>query len=163
MFGLIISGRAPRLDATQMEPTKFLFAPVDAIGDACLFMTQPLPEDQQAVVFINQNSDWHAVGRLTVIMPSLFFTVPFEGVHGIGVSIEPFSGAETALISFSARASIPSIIKVAESAFNYLQSFSKPLEAFSPGTQVVPMRAIQDWYQVATRKAQLDSKWLARE
>jgi len=93
-----------------------------------------------------------------------------EDYGEIGISIEPMPVLET-LMSEKAMAVVPAssqpsasndtrgfLQKIAENAYNYLSSFSKPASEFGQ-EQVVPIRALQDWFNTAMRKIASDPQF----
>ena len=77
-------------------------------------------------------------------------------VAQIGISVESLAeiNQQTPAVGQSAEDFAAFALKTAESLFNYLSSFAKYL----PGTadQVVPLTAVQNWYQTYLRRLQMN-------
>lgn len=111
----------------------------------------------------------------------------------IGISIEPLTILEQLYVSHTSKAivpvgtaastsgpTIPDPVQIAqrigESIFNYLMSFARPLEAMAaqmdatmagadikPGTEVVPVQRLQEWFNNLIKKATNDPEGFRRQ
>lgn len=159
MLGLVTGGQAVRTDAIPADGNRFLFSDLSS-GDACIFITAPIQDGLQASVYAGgPECPWRLCGALTNTTPSIFFPIP-RGADSLGIALEPLSPAG-AIASSSAKTLLVS--RVAEHAFNFVSSFGKTAASFPADLQVVPIKALTEWFQMATRKAAADPRWLSSD
>ena len=133
-----------------------------------------------------QGTDWKFLGVLTNAKPSAVFKLSglssFSNVNSleIGISIEPIATLEQILMESSSQAIVPmtstsaisafSTIstmpkpltvaqRIGENLFNYIASFSRTATEviqMEPTVEVVPVRAVQEWFNILVRRATTD-------
>lgn len=186
MFGVIVSGRLAQVDFQNVDVNKFLttIPDADSVNHIVVFMTgtAALPIGMGGSVYFswpdpNSPPQWQYLGAISNEKPSAIFRITklkqsagdvvptgfgfsqsiVSKVAQIGISIEPLSQISqmTPAVSSTFNDNFAAFTtRTAEHLFNFVSSFAKTL----PGTteQVVPLLAIQQWYQNYSRKLELN-------
>ncbi|KAK4954240.1 hypothetical protein LTR10_007670 [Elasticomyces elasticus] len=183
MFGLIISGRPVDAAPQAISETQYAFQirPAPAFNHIVVFLlpgTQ-LPPGTAASVYVQipPSQEFRLLGGIGTGKESAIFKVSggaaATGDIVVGISIEPAEQVEAQLATLkmgqqqSSNAMVvagagngsPATTKVLAqriigNAFNFLASF---------GSDVVPLKAFQDWWVKFEKKVELDPSFLERE
>ncbi|KAK5683933.1 hypothetical protein LTS10_003796 [Elasticomyces elasticus] len=182
MFGLIISGRPVDAAPQAISETQYAFQvrPAPAFNHIVVFLlpgTQ-LPPGTAASVYVQipPSQEFRLLGGIGTGKESAIFKVSggaaASGDIVVGISIEPAEQVEAqlanlkagqqssgAMVLTGAANGSPATTKVLAqriigNAFNFLASF---------GSDVVPLKAFQDWWVKFEKKVELDPSFLERE
>ncbi|KAK4900105.1 hypothetical protein LTR27_002868 [Elasticomyces elasticus] len=182
MFGLIISGRPVDAAPQAISETQYAFQvhPAPAFNHIVVFLlpgTQ-LPPGTAASVYVKipPSQEFRLLGGIGTGKESAIFKVSggaaATGDIVVGISIEPAEQVEAqlanlksgqqssgAMVVAGAANGSPATTKVLAqriigNAFNFLASF---------GSDVVPLKAFQDWWLKFEKKVELDPSFLERE
>ena len=139
-------------------------------------MTGLLPPGFGATIYAGIDaSTWKFLGVLTNEKPSAIFKVSSPSsspsVQIVGISVEPLETLAAALAANNQivpatrnNSTAPTdagtvIQRVAESLFNYVASFARPIAGLcleDPNEPLVPLKSLQEWYQGTLRKLSTD-------
>jgi hypothetical protein len=182
MFGIIISGRPVITEGSTISPTQLAFTissqPQFSHIVVFLLPGNVLPASNAAAVYLQLPNEpsFRMLGALTETKQSAIFRVrdshaeQLIGDVTVGISLEPIANVEQAMLATGAGMEVARVTggggggnrvdtkvlakRIIENAFNFLASF---------GSDVIPLRAFQEWWRKFESRVDRDPSFLERE
>jgi len=184
MFGIIISGRPVLTEGNTISPTQLTFSipsqPPFSHIVVFLLPGNALPPDTAAAVYLQlpNEASFRMLGALTESKQSAIFRVrdahaeQLVGDVAVGISLEPIANVEQAMMAAGVGMEVARVTgtvggggagrvdtkilakRIIGNAFNFLASF---------GSDVIPLKAFEEWWKKFENKVDRDPSFLERE